>query len=462
MRSGSDNILANADWVLVVIYLLLVGLGVVNIYSAGYDPEHAGLFDLSTEHGKQLMWFGIALFFGIIILFLESSFIRKYAFVFYGATVLMLLFVLFTPAVNGARSWFGVGGFGIQPSEFAKVGVSLALAKLLGQSKHQLVARQKRRVSLGIANLWGLIPFLTQNFETVFVIAIPSVLVLLQPDAGTFIVFTSFILVLYREGYAGNILLFMVIAVIVAVITLVVADQSFMLPLLKIKLSGKTGIVLTLIFLAIIFYFLIRNVVLPRNRKPLYRALIGSLVVSILFVNFIELGYSKILEPHQKERIDLVLGKIDDPDGKGYNINRAKAAIGSGGFMGKGYRQATLANASQKHVPMQSTDFIFCTWSEERGFVGSFFLVILYTTLLIRLVVVAERQRSNFTRVYAYCVASVFFYHFMINVGMAIGLAPVIGIPLPFFSYGGSGMLAFSLFLFILIKLDSERKIVLQ
>ena len=307
-----------------------------------------------------------------------------------------------------------------------------------------------------------MVPFILKNKETALILGIPCVLVLLQPDAGTFIIFTSFILVLYREGYAGNMLLFMVIAIIIAVITLLVADSSFELPLTDIKLSGKAGIIITLVVLVGIFALLIKNFILKRNRKSLYKSLFGSLLVAVIFVNFIEVGYSNILQSHQKVRIDLLLGKIDDPDGDGYNINRAKAAIGSGGFIGKGYKQATLANAHQKHVPMQSTDFIFCTWSEERGFIGSFLLVSLYTFLLLKIVVIAERQRSHFTRVYAYCVGSIFFYHFLINVGMAIGLAPVIGIPLPFFSYGGSSMMSFSVLIFILIKLDSERKIVLQ
>lgn len=308
----------------------------------------------------------------------------------------------------------------------------------------------------------NMIEFVRNNWKMLIILGLPAILVLLQPDAGTFIIFTSFILVLYREGFAGNVLLFLVVAVIIAVITLIVSDTSFMFPFLKIKMSGQQGIVIALLVMALLFFLAIRYFILKRNRPPLYKALVGSLVVAVLFVNFIEWGYATFLDDHQKERIDLVLGKIEDPDGKGYNINRAKAAIGSGGFAGKGYKRATLANASQKHVPMQSTDFIFCTWSEERGFIGSSLLVILYCILFIKIVSVAERQRSKYTRIYAYCVAGIFFYHFMINVGMAIGLAPVIGIPLPLFSYGGSQVLTFSLLLFILIKLDSERKIVLQ
>lgn len=461
MRGQNNSLFANIDWTLLGIYVILVILGISNIYSSVYDPDEPGLFNLNTEHGKQIMWFGVALFLGIITLFLESTFIRKYAYWFYGFTILLLVAVLFTSPINGARSWFGLGGVGIQPSEFAKIGVALALARFIDQNSN---AKERKTPyhSNGISNLWGIIPFIAKNKSTSLILGLPCILVLLQPDAGTFIIFTSFTLVLYREGYAGNILLFGVIAVIIAVITLLVADSSFMFPFSKIKLSGKTGIVITLVVLTGIFSFIIKSFVLKRNRKSLYRSLFGSLIVAVIFVNFVEIGYSNILQPHQKERIDLLLGKIDDPDGKGYNINRAKAAIGSGGFLGKGYQSATLANASQKHVPMQSTDFIFCTWSEERGFIGSMGLVLLYTFLLIKIVIIAERQRSVFTRVYAYGVGTIFFYHFMINVGMAIGLAPVIGIPLPFFSYGGSSMMAFSVLLFILLKLDSERKIVLQ
>lgn len=461
MRTQDNKLFSNIDWALLATYVILVIFGISNVYSAVFNPDKPGLFNLDTEHGKQIMWFGVSLFLGVIVLFLESSFIRKYAYWAYGATMLLLIGVLFTSPINGARSWFGFGSVGIQPSEFAKIGVALALARYIDINSS---AKTRKRVTknLGLASLWGLVPFIQKNKGIALILGLPCALVLLQPDAGTFIVFTSFILVLYREGYAGNILLFILVAVIIAVITLLVSDSSFLFPIFKIKLSGNTGIILALIVIAGILALLVKSFILKRNRKSLYRSIIGSFIVAVIFVNFVELGYSTILQPHQKVRIDLLLGKIDDPDGKGYNINRAKAAIGSGGFMGKGYKSATLANASQKHVPMQSTDFIFCTWSEERGFVGSLFLVLLYTFLLLKIVVIAERQRSIFTRVYGYCVGAIFFYHFLINVGMAIGLAPVIGIPLPFFSYGGSAMMSFSVLIFILLKLDSERKIVLK
>lgn len=454
---GSSNI-ASFDWFLIGLYVLLISLGLSNIYSSVYDPEHPSLFDLSTEYGKQTMWIGISIFLGLIILLLDASFIIKNAYVVYNITMLLLLFVLFTKPVNGARSWFGFGGIGIQPSEFAKVGVSLALARYLSLSSLVKKRRANSRYNFSITGIFGSFSnFIKLYSKIILIIGIPSVLVLLQPDAGTFIVFTSFLLVLYREGYAGNILLFGIVAVIIAIITLIVADNSFFIPFTKVKLSGKFGIFIFILFLGGVTALLIKKFVLKRNRKELYKALIGSLIISIIFINFVEVGYSKILQKHQKERIDLVLGKIDDPDGKGYNINRAKAAIGSGGFSGVGYKQAKLANSHQKHVPMQSTDFIFCTWSEERGFVGSAGIVILFIILLIRIINVAEKQRSSFTRAYAYAITGIIFYHFMINIGMAIGLAPVIGIPLPFFSYGGSSMMAFTVMLFILIKLDSER-----
>lgn len=456
MRNQNDNIIADIDWIMVLLYFLIVGLGIFNIYSSVYDPDHPDLLDQITQHGKQITWFGVSLFLGLVIMLLETSFLKKYAYWFYGVTVLLLVVVLFMPAVNGARAWFGVGSFGIQPAEFAKIGVALALSKYLSSAD---ASRSRPKSGLSISEMFSN----SKNISPIlFILLVPAGLILAQPDAGTFIVFTSFILMLYREGYAGNALLFLIVAVIIAVITLVVADASFIIPGLKIKLSGKTGIVLSLLSLGVVFYFIIRSFVLPRNRSGLYKALIGSVVIAIVFVNFIEIGYSKLLMPHQKERIDLVLGKIDDPDGKGYNINRAKAAIGSGGFFGKGYMEATLANEHQGHVPMQSTDFIFCTWSEEWGFAGSFSLVMLYTILLIKMISIAERQRSDFTRIFAYCVTGIFFYHFMINIGMAIGLAPVIGIPLPFFSYGGSSMMSFSILFFILLKLDAERKVVLQ
>ncbi|MFK8039712.1 MAG: rod shape-determining protein RodA [Crocinitomicaceae bacterium] len=437
------NILKEVDWLLVGLYFLLVSMGLSNIYSAVYSEEHPLIFDLSMEYGKQVMWIGISIFIGFVIMLLDASFIKKNAYWVYGVTMVLLVLVLFTSPINGARSWFGIGSVGIQPSEFAKIGISMALAKY-------------------VSELGSNFSELQSKFRIAIILGIPAILVLLQPDAGTFIIFVSFVLMLYREGLSGNIILFGIVAIIVAVVTLTLADGSFFLPFTKIKMTGKFGIFLFIILLSGLFAVVVRQFVLPRNRKSLYRAIIGGFIVSIIFVNFVEVGYSNILQSHQKERIDLLLGKIVDPDGKGYNINRSKAAIGSGGFIGKGYMNSKLANASQRHVPMQSTDFIFCTWSEERGFLGSTFLILLYLALLLKIISIAERQRSRFTRIYAYSVAGIFFFHILINIGMAVGLAPVIGIPLPFFSYGGSSMMSFSVLIFTLIKLDSERKNMLK
>jgi rod shape determining protein RodA len=461
---GAKNIIGDVDWGLILIYFILVSLGLSTIYSAVSEPGETFQFDMSKEYGKQLMWIGISLFIGFIILLLDGNFIIKNSYWVYAVTMLLLLLVLFTKPINGARSWFGIGSVGIQPSEFAKIGVSLALARYLSM-KSSLIKKRKKNTAttFNLANsITSTFDSLKSNTPIFIILGIPSLLVLLQPDAGTFIVFTSFILVLYREGYAGNVLLFGIVSVFIAVITLLVADNTFFIPFTKVMLSGKFGVFLVILFLGLIFYLAISRLIQPRERKPLYKALIGSMIISIIFINVVELGYSNILKKHHRDRIDLVLGKIEDPNGKGYNINRAKAAIGSGGFTGKGYRQAKLASANQRHVPEHSTDFIFCTWSEERGFIGSAGLVILFMILLIKIVLIAERQKSKFTRIYAYSVAGIFFYHFMINIGMAIGLAPVIGIPLPFFSYGGSGMMSFSILLFILIKLDAERKSILQ
>lgn len=439
----SSKILGDIDWILVFLYLLLVSFGLSNIYSSVYSDVNPSFFSLNTEHGKQFMWFGISLFLGLLILLVDGSFIKKNAYWVYIFTMVLLFFVLFTSPINGARSWFGFGSFGIQPSEFAKIGISLALAKFISE------------LGLNFKDI-------SNKVKIAIILGIPSILVLLQPDAGTFIIFISFVLVLYREGLSGNIILFGIIAVIVAVVTLLVADNSFFLPFTKIKMTGKFGIFLFISLLAIGFLVAVKQFILPRNRKTLFKAIIGGFIVSIIFVNFVEVGYTNLLKSHQKERIDLLLGKIVDPNGKGYNINRSKAAIGSGGFAGKGYMNSKLANSSQNHVPMQSTDFIFCTWSEEHGFIGSSVLIILYLALLLKIISISERQRSKFTRTYGYAVAGIFFFHMLINIGMAIGLAPVIGIPLPFFSYGGSSMMSFSVLLFILIKLDSERKNVLQ
>ncbi len=436
--------LKKADGWLIILYLVMVSLGVVTIYSSNFSPDYPELFSFSREYGKQLLWIGVSLKAGGAILLIEGRFIRKFAYQIYLVVCLLLVAVLLVGTKkNGATAWFGIGDFGIQPSEFAKVGVSLALAKYLSTLNIRFSDFKTR-------------------FYTVLIIGVPAALIMLQPDAGTVIVFMSFILVLYREGMSGNLLLFGLFVLVISVLTLILKDTSIEVLFWPEPIDGKLALSLILVLIALCVFFIIRQLTTRRNRRRANTLLILALTGSILNIYAVNYAFHNVLGNHQKERIDISLGLIEDPDGKGYNINRAMAAIGSGGFSGKGYMKSTLANAGQKHVPMQSTDFIFCPLSEEWGFIGSTLVIVLFMLLLIRIIFIAERQRSQFSRIYAYCVAGIFFFHFLINIGMAIGIAPVIGIPLPFFSYGGSSMFAFSMLLFILLRLDAERLYVLR
>lgn len=435
--------IAKIDWSLLILMSIIVLMGVFNIYAANFNGEDTFHLDFSTEYGKQLIWFSIAFFLGIMGLLIDGELVRKSAFLIYGISILLLILVLLSSPVNGARSWFGIGSVGIQPSEFAKIGTSMALARFLTLPTTRL-----------------------QNFSTriyaMLIFSIPALLILLQPDAGTFVIFTAFLLVLYREGLSGNLLLYGLLCIVLAITTLLISQTTLILPIFGNEVSGQIGIIIILVIVAILLFWLIRKIFKKKQRKRYNFILISALVVCIGFITIVDYLFNDVLQSHQKDRIELFLGLKEDPDGKGYNINRAMAAIGSGGVKGKGYLDATLANASQKHVPMQTTDFIFCTWAEEWGFIGSFILITLFISLLLKIVQIAERQRSDFTRVYAYCVACILFYHVIINMGMAIGLAPVIGIPLPFFSYGGSSLMSFTIMIFILARLDAERKDVLR
>lgn len=435
--------IAKIDWSLLLIMTIIVLMGVFNIYAANYDGSDHFELNFSTEYGKQLIWFVIAFFLGIMGLLIDGELVRKSAFIVYGITLFMLIAVLFTTPINGARSWFGIGSFGIQPSEFAKIGTSMALARFISLPNIRLQDFKTRLYAMGV-------------------FGIPAAFILLQPDAGTFVVFTAFLLVLYREGLSGNLLLYGLLCLVLAVITLLMSQTTMRVPLIGSEISGKFGIIGILVILTLIAFIIIRRILKKREQNKYNWILFSALAVCITFVLSVDYLFKDVLSGHQQDRIELFLGLKEDPDGKGYNINRAMAAIGSGGLKGKGYLDATLANASQKHVPMQTTDFIFCTWGEEWGFLGATVLIVLFVTLLLKIIQIAERQRSTFTRVFAYCVACILFYHVMINIGMAIGLAPVIGIPLPFFSYGGSSLMSFTIMIFILARLDAERKDVLR
>jgi len=378
------------------------------------------MFDLTQRYGKQALWIGLALLLAFVIMIIDAKFFSAFAFWIYALIIVVLIGVLlFGKTVAGSKSWFQIGGFAIQPAEFAKFATALALAKYLS------------RLNLNM-NL------LKTKLRAVAIIMIPSILILLQNDTGSALVYFAFILVLYREGLSGA---FIVLGLVVAIL--------FVLTLLY----GKIYMIIGLAVFAAFTLFL------SRKLRKKYKQVIGAFLLSAMFVFSVNYAFEEVLQTHQRNRIKILLGMMHDPKGVGYNVNQSKIAIGSGGFTGKGFKQGKLTR--YHFVPEQSTDFIFCTVGEERGFVGSVILLALFVALLIRIVLLAERQRSDFSRIYGYGVASILFFHFMVNIGMTIGLMPVVGIPLPFFSYGGSSLWAFTILVFIFIKQDANRRNVL-
>jgi len=418
-------------------------INLLNSHSSGYYGESVSFFNPDTQSGRQFIWFGVSIIAAIFIILLERSFIKNSAYIFYGVIMLMLIAVLFFPPINGQKSWFGYGSFGIQPSEFAKTATALALARFMSTINIKIQNRQ-------------------DTIRALLFLLAPCILIFLQPDAGTLLVFLGFVFVLYREGLSGNILMLTLLAIILSVLTIFVKDAVVELPLIGADVAGHFMIIIVVVIISLAIAFIIRNFIQKRERRRAYVLLITGLVMSSSFIMVVDYAYESVLQDHQRTRIELTLGMREDPDGEDYNRNRAMAAVGSGKLTGKGYKEATLANAKHGHVPEQTTDFAFCTWSEEWGFIGSSAVVILFVVFLIRIIGIAERQRSQFSRIYAYSVAGIFFMHFMINIGMVTGIAPVIGIPLPFISYGGSSLLSFTVLLFILLRLDSERMEVLR
>ncbi len=434
--SGRENVAANFDRPILIMYLMLMFMGWANIYSAAYDVDHASIFDQSKEYGKQAVWMGISLTLGACMLLIRGDLFRDWAFGVYGFVLVLLLAVLlFGKEVNGAKAWFAIGGFGIQPAEFAKFATSLALTRYLSGLK-ALVDTRSRVISA-------------------IIILSPVALIMLQPDTGTALVSGAFILVLYREGLSGNVLLLAILAGVLSVLSLILKESSFGLPFTDKELTGQYFLLALIAMFSVIAWIGVRNLVMKRERKRLQGLIVMGLLSSAVFIGSVDYAFKNVLAKHQSDRILVMLGQKEDPQGLGYNVKQSQTAIGSGGFAGKGYLEGTLTKF--KYVPMQSTDFIFCTVGEEWGFLGTAFVVILLAALILRIIQISDRQRSRFTRIYAYCVASIFFLHLLINVGMTIGLAPVIGIPLPFFSYGGSSMISFTILLGILVRLDAER-----
>jgi rod shape determining protein RodA len=415
------SIFENIDWLLVGLYLVFVLMGWINIYAAVYNDEHKNIYDLTQNYGRQLLWIGTSLLIGLAILVIDGKFYAAFSFPIYLVVMAILLVVLVIARdVQGARSWIEIGSFKLQPSEFAKFATNMALAKYLSSLGIRM-EDMKTKVTAGL------------------IILLPMAMVLLQNDTGSALVFISFIFVLYREGLSQNVLIFGFLAGVLFVLALMVPNT------ILLGVIGGVGI---------LAYLLMR-----KTRKNLFVILtITALSAGVVFS--VDYAFNKILQQHQRERIEVLLGKRSDPKGAGYNVNQSLIAIGSGGLSGKGFLQGT--QTKYDFVPEQSTDFIFCTVGEEWGFIGTSVVIILFLGLLYRIIFIAERQRSQYTRIYAYGVASIIFFHLMINVGMAIGLAPVIGIPLPFFSYGGSSLWGFTVLLFVLIKLDSYRMYILR
>ena len=434
MRKQEHSLFFGVDKITVFTYAILVLMGWLNIYAAVYNEDHQNIFDTTQKYGKQLIWISSAAFIAILILIIDAGFFTVFAYVFYAVLLLACIAVPYLGReVKGSRSWFRFGDFGVQPAEFMKFATNLALAKFLSNANIEVQESRRNKLSDILKNYQNTI------IATIF-LGLPLVIIkLLQDETGLAIVFIAFIITLYREGLSVNFLIFGLFSALLFVLSLVM-DQNTLMIILAVIAA-----------LSILF--------VKRNRKNLI--IISIILTTACGVVFGTNYVYNHLEDHQRVRIDVLLGRgTVNLKKEGYNVNQAKIAIGSGGFFGKGYLQGT--QTKYDFVPEQDTDFIFCTVGEEWGFLGSSIVIILELFLIIRIIFMAERQRSPFSRIYGYGVASVLFFHVAVNVGMTIGLMPVIGIPLPFFSYGGSSLWSFTILLFIFIKLDANRLVILR
>ena len=469
MNSRSNNLLANIDWVSILLYLLLVLIGWLNIYAAVYDENHSSIFDISQKYGKQLIWIGAAFVLAFLVLLTDIKFFTTFSMVIYGIMIFLLIAVLFLGTeTKGARSWFEVGDFRIQPAEFAKFATNLAIAYVM--SRHNFkVMRFSSLLTIGL------------------ILALPAGLIILQNDTGSALVYSSFILVLFREGLHGSILLLCFVAAAIFIMALLYSPFTVLLviiggtliafyyyrhdirELFQIILFIGCGFGLFVLIkwmfnLLISDYYMLLTVYVITSITaiyPIYKRKMKNMI-TLLLISWLCVGAAPSvnyafdhLQPHQQDRINELLGIRVDPKGTGYNVTQSKIAIGSGGLLGKGFLQGTQTKLN--FVPEQSTDFIFCTVGEEWGFVGSTFIIVLLAVFILRIIKLAERQRSSFSRIYGYGVASILFFHVAVNIGMTIGMAPVIGIPLPFFSYGGSSLWSFTILIFIFLRLDANR-----
>ncbi|MDA3892509.1 MAG: rod shape-determining protein RodA [Salinivirgaceae bacterium] len=470
MQDRKANIWQSIDWVTIGLYFLLVSLGWFNIYSAVYTGEQSEAFDFTARYGRQLIWIFASIIIMLIALVIDSKFYSSFSFVIYGVVIFLLIAVLiFGKTINGATSWFVIGPVRLQPSEFAKFATALALAKYL--------------------SAYNLKPEKIKTFIAFSAIAfLPLVLILLQKDAGSALVFFIFFLVYFREGMPSAYLLIGFLSITLFILSLIIDNYviflilealafiAFYLQVKNIKMTLYGALFLAIVTVVIwgasklfdlpisksnaILIGLAGSTVWYIGRLYKHKIREGYFILIVLFASVaftfaVDSAFHKVFDDYQQQRIKVLLGIESDPYGAGYNVNQSMIAIGSGGAAGKGYLQGTQTKF--KFVPEQSTDFIFCTVGEEWGFLGTSVILSLFLFLLLRLIYLAERQKSRFSRVFGYCVASIIFFHVAINVGMTIGLAPVIGIPLPFFSYGGSSLWGFTFLLFIFLKLDVNR-----
>ena len=483
MAYMKDSVWKNVDWWTVTLYLALVILGWFSVCGASYNYGEPDFFDFTTRAGKQLMWIGCSMILGFVLLMLEDRLYDTYAYLIYGFMILLLFGTIFNPhEIKGSRSWIVLGPVSLQPAEFAKFATALALGKYIGEYTFSMQRTRDMLTSLAI-------------------ILVPMTLIILQKETGSALVYLSFFLMLYREGMTGAVLFSGVCAVVFfivglrfgavmmpdemttwgefSVLTLVILLASLLVKLygtphsrasLYIFWTGGGSILLGSLFSCYVIPFNVCHLqlwlcgalvvylilVYLRERLRNYLYVIVFTLCSVAFFFSTDYVFNKVLEPHQKVRIEVLLGMKDDPAGAGYNVNQSKIAIGSGGLYGKGFLNGTQTKL--KYVPEQDTDFIFCTVGEEQGFVGSAAVILLFMALILRLIILAERQDTRFGRVYGYCVMGIFFFHLFINIGMVLGLTPVIGIPLPFFSYGGSSLWGFTILLFVFLRIDAAQE----
>ena len=406
------------DWITVFLFIILVGFGWMNIYSASLNEASTVFFDMSQTYGRQALFIGLSLILIVFILSVEAKFYERFSSVIYLVALLSLLgLFVFGRTISGSTSWYTFGSFSIQPTEFAKIAAALALAKYLSDIQTNIKTFKHQITAFGILFL-------------------PVLLIMLQPDPGSAIVYAAFFFPLYREGIsAGYLLVFL----------------SFGALFVFTLLFGSIWVSIGVILMALLVLFINRK----KKRKHYIRYILVT-AFSIGFAFSVTYIFENVFKQHHRDRFNLVLGKEVDSHGIGYNTRQSEIAIGSGGWTGKGWTQGTQTKGN--FVPEQHTDYIFSTVGEEWGFLGSSILMVLFVCLLLRILFLAERQKSQFSRIYGYSVAGILFIHFFVNIGMVMGIFPTVGIPLPFFSYGGSALWGFTILLFIFIKLDSNRK----